>query len=593
MKTLRCLILMCCSVACSPQTPSVAEPNDPLNPRFRPTITTDDPNFPSNVWVTGSLAKISPGANPGRQHWADISAARNEFESFQVHVRATAKPIQLNVTVSDFVNAQTKDVIGADANVTVSREAYLNVTIVSDLNGTTGLIPDPLIPVRDPYFREFRNAFPFTVPLNETRSAWIDVYVPLKTPSGYYVATVTVNDGAQVLAKIPARLKVWNFDLPSTATLKSAFGLGFSGFCASVYGGFAGCSQYPGSQGSPDLGVALTHVAQATFFLDHRVSLSAVVVATTTPGGQWSQFDAVYGPLLNGQAKTILPGAQLSTIQYANGYNLKAADLKDWVAHFGAKSWLPKFFDYQCDEPPSGCTWDKLLSGATVFRNAAPGVPILVTTDISKATQNGVLDVIDILTPLVDYIDPRTGSNQRPSYDAWLKQPGKQLWWYQACDSHESCDNGTPGPKASTWPSYMIDASPVRNRVFQWMAFLYKIQGELYYATDNWGDNPWDHLYFAGGNGEGALFYPGSTSIVGGTTPIPIASIRLNLLRDGMEDYEYLFALAQAGQSSLSEQIARSFITNAYTFKTDPEALIAAREKLGTHLHQLSQSKQN
>lgn len=593
---LRSLLLVCCCAACSQQVPSSPEAavasNDPLNPRFRPTIAVDDANFPSNVWVTGSLAKIGPSAPPGKLHLAEISAARNEFESFQVHVRATAKPIQLNVTVSDFVNAQTKDVIAADANVTVSREDYLNVTTVSDLNGTAGLIPDALIPARDPYFHEIRNAFPVTVPVNETRSAWIDVHVPLKKPSGYYAATVTVNDGAQVLAKIPATLKVWNFELPSTATLKSAFGLGFAPFCTAVYGGFAGCGQYPGSQGSPDQAVALMHAAQAAFFLDHRVSLSAVVVAPTTPNGKWNQFDAVYGPLLDGKAKTILPGAALSAIQYQNGQTLNPADLKDWVAHFKAKGWLPKFIDYQCDEPPGGCTWDKLLSGANNFRSIAPEVPILVTVDIARATQNKVLDAIDILTPIVDYVEPKGGTNQRPSYDAWLSLPGKQLWWYQSCAENEACENGKPGPKTSTWPSYVVDASPVRNRIFQWMAFLYKIQGELYFATDAWGAaNPWDNVYAYGGNGHGVLFYPGATSRIGGKTPVPVPSMRLNLIRDGMEDYEYLFALAKAGQSAQAEQIARSFITNAYTFKTDPEALMSAREKLGTQLHQLSLPK--
>ena len=31
---------------------------------------------------------VTPEATPGAVHWAEIAAARNEFESFQVHVRA-------------------------------------------------------------------------------------------------------------------------------------------------------------------------------------------------------------------------------------------------------------------------------------------------------------------------------------------------------------------------------------------------------------------------------------------------------------------------------------------------------------------------
>lgn len=138
----------------------------------------------------------------------------------------------------------------------------------------------------------------------------------------------------------------------------------------------------------------------------------------------------------------------------------------------------------------------------------------------------------------------------------------------------------------------MIDASPVRNRIFQWMAFLYNIQGELYFATDAWQKDPWKSTYNFGGNGEGVLFYPGAPSRIGGTVPIPIASMRLKLIRDGMEDYEYLHALSRAGEASYAQQVSRDFITNAYTFQTDPQALLDARERLGNRLHQLSQAHQ-
>jgi hypothetical protein len=136
-------------------------------------------------------------------------------------------------------------------------------------------------------------------------------------------------------------------------------------------------------------------------------------------------------------------------------------------------------------------------------------------------------------------VHPQGSVSLRPEYDAWLARPNKRLWWYQSCDQHESCANGTPGPADSTWPSYMVDASPVRNRIFQWMAFLYKIQGELYYqvdycwtATDCASPDPWVSVYAFGGNGDGTLFYPGTPDRIGGNAPIPVASIRLKLIRD-------------------------------------------------------------
>lgn len=563
----------------------IAQDADPLDARLRPQIPAN--GVPDNVWVTDSMAKVQPDAAPGSLRFVDMSAARNEYESFQIHMRAGEAPLAVTISVSDFVNAHSPDRISSNPNVSVLREAYLNVTTVSDLNGISGLVPDALIPGTDPYFHETRNGFPLQVPPHETRSIWVDVFIPPATPSGYYLATATLNDGAKLLAKVPVRLAVWSFDLSATASLKSAFSIGYPSFGFAAYGDYKGCARYPGSNGSSERALALMHVATASFFLDHRVSISSVVVQPTIPGRKWISFDEIYGPLLDGRAPTLTAGAKLTALAYPNGKGENTADLKDYASHFAAKSWLSRFFVYQCDEPPAGCAWPTILSGANAVHAADPNIKTLVTTTIAAARKNGVLDAIDILVPVVDYMHPMKGDSQRASYDDWLKDSRKELWWYQSCDEHVSCENGTPGPKTSTWPSYMVDASPVRNRIFQWLAFSYRIQGELYYQVDMWGPDPWDHLYFAGGNGDGALYYPGTPAKIGGSTPIPVASMRLKLIRDGMEDYEYLAALAKAGQADLANQIIGSFITNAFTFKDDPAALRAAREQLGTALHRL------
>ena len=281
---------------------------DPLDPALEPPVDTDPGHYPTNVWVTDGMAKVHPDAAPGALHWALLEAAKNEFESFQVHVKATGAPIQLSVTVSDLTDARSGAQVAAASNVVVYREAYLNITTRSDANGTLGLTPDPLVPAVDPYLHQARNAFPVTVPVGETRSAWIDVLVPQSAPSGWYLGTATVKDGATTLATLPVRLAVWDFAMPSTATLRSGFGLGWNSLCVQAYGGYAACGAYPGAGGDADKATELTHLAQATMFLDHRVSLGDVVYAPVT-GSDFTHFDFVYSGVLTGTAGTMLPGA--------------------------------------------------------------------------------------------------------------------------------------------------------------------------------------------------------------------------------------------------------------------------------------------
>jgi len=100
------------------------------------------------------------------------------------------------------------------------------------------------------------------------------------------------------------------------------------------------------------------------------------------------------------------------------------------------------------------------------------------------------------------------------------------------------CEGGcTADPDAAcemSWPSYMVDASAVANRVMGWATYLYDVSGELYWrvnAAAELGMNAFEDQWFAGGNGDGTLTYRGLPSIIGGRHEVPIASIRLKMVR--------------------------------------------------------------
>jgi hypothetical protein len=589
---MRYLLLVCALAACgggSSGDDDVGPGGDPLDPTRAPPLDTDPSHYPANVWVTDGMVKVQPDASPGDVKWSQLWAAQNETETLQVHVRGAGSTIALTVTASEL----TDDVSGATLPAPlVSREAYLDITTLSDANGTAGLVPDALIPSVDPYVHEARNAFPVDVPDGETRSAWIDVAVPADAPSGYYHGTVTVADGGTTLATLPVVIGVWDVALPSTATLRSGFGLSWNGLCLQAYGSYEACGQYPGANGDADRGVELTHVAEATAFLDERVSLAEAVYATPSDD-DWTHFDQVYGPLMDGTAATHLAGAKLTHLWFSGDLG-SDTELGRWTSHFQQKGWLDRTSAYYCDEPPGGCSFDLVKTRADFIAGAAPALQRLLTTDIGEATDQDLLGRVEIMVAIVESMENRDQPSQRATYDTWLGDAKHHLWWYQSCDEHESCSNGDVGPATATWPSYMVDATPVRNRVFQWLAYLYDVEGELYYDSDYCWDatcggqsDPWVSQYAFGGNGDGTLFYPGTAAKIGGTTPVPVPSIRLELIRDGMEDYELLHALDAAGQGDLAKTTAAGFITNNYTFDNDPAKLQAARKALGDALHAL------
>jgi hypothetical protein len=173
---------------------------------------------------------------------------------------------------------------------------------------------------------------------------------------------------------------------------------------------------------------------------------------------------------------------------------------------------------------------------------------------------------------------------ERSAYDDDL-EGGKALWWYQSCASHGCYVVG--GKYFSGWPSYMIDVYPVANRIMQWVTWKMGVQGELYFSMNEaYGKagRPWEDVNRFGGNGDGTLFYPGRPDRIGGRSHIPVESIRLKLIREGLEDYEYLHLLDSVGESAFAKDIVNEIVRKTYDHEHDPDKLYAARRRMAEKL---------
>ncbi len=531
---------------------------------------------PPRVGVASGLVKLRPGDSPPPAASASLDAARNEFEPFQVWLHGGDTGLSgVTVSASELVGPGGAS-IGAE-HVRLYRQGLYEVVVPSNTEGAPGPWPDPLIPAIDAYVGEPRDAFPFDVPRDELRAVWAEVFVPPATPAGLYAGALTVTGTGLPPTSVPVELRVRAFALPSTATLKSAFGVRWN-VCAAHLGSYEAC-------GDPGTEAFLVLYGRAA--LDHRVSLDSVVYYG--PDGQdWSRFDAAYGPLLDGTAPTRLAGARQTSLRLQTG---DPAEMLLWREHFEARGWLDRLFDYTCDEPPQGCDFEAIADLAAGPR--AAGIRTLVTTDIDEIEAEALSAHLDIAVPIVNYMQDRGGSNRRPDYDAFLALgPEKELWMYQSCMSH-GCGDGcvaTSDAYFTGWPSMMIDASAVQNRAMEWLSFRLDVSGELYFETTYDLPAAWDDQCDFSGNGDGTLFYPGAPARIGGSQHIPIESIRLKLVREGMEDYEYLNLLCALGDCARARQVADALFPAPYqAAAVSPEALLAARADLADRIEALLQ----
>ena len=211
-------------------------------------------------WCPGSDAEPAGSAGVAGRVFA-MAAARNEYESFQVVVNrpnATVNSVAVAFTGGPPVGIA---LLSRPNSTLVHRAAYIDIKIVSDCDGTPGPWPDALIPDRDPWHGEKRNALPATAAAgHQNMLFWVDVFVHPDVPAGNYTAEVHVtltshsssssggggssssgtgggSPAESTVVAVPFQLRVFNFTLNSTSTrYKSAYGVSIDGALMAAYG---------------------------------------------------------------------------------------------------------------------------------------------------------------------------------------------------------------------------------------------------------------------------------------------------------------------------------------------------------------------
>ena len=284
-----------------------------------------------SVAVVRETQKIRPTDPPPASQMLTLSCAGNEFCAFQVAVSADATgPLSVtNVVLADLQGSCGTLSAG---NAMVYREGFLDVATPSNQDGATGLWPDPLIPVTDVFYGETRNALPAMVPVSQTQPFWVEVLVPPNTAADTYTGSITVSTSVMPDVTLPISIQVRGFNLPSTSSLRSAYGMDWDGPCVGHFGGYGGTS----------CDDAQLEALNALYFkdaLNHRITISSLVYAPpiTNGMGDFTSFDTLYGPFLDGTAigqPGTLQGAAITSIAYTG--DRVSASYAAWATHFKA-----------------------------------------------------------------------------------------------------------------------------------------------------------------------------------------------------------------------------------------------------------------
>ena len=513
---------------------------------------------PYLLWTESSMLRVMPQALPAAlptKTSARVSLAGGEYESFQVVLLAApGTPLrQVRVQVSDLVCLQNQSRIKAE-NIQWQQVGYVKVDqpaqtpATSDATG--GWWPDPLLPVQE-----------FDVPPGFAQSIWVTVFAPPGTPAGHYVGTVTVQPNGVAARTVEVAAEVYGFTLPRQGHLKTAFAL-MDGFLERVHG-----------QPLP----ADLRQRYGDFVLKHRLNPDDI-------------------------SRTAPPA--LEDLRHYRDQGLNAFNVLNMVEERGSRTWVcfsslqtytPQFKQSlieRLDPYVEKLRQENLLSQAYIYtfdergkdfypvireyfglvKQRYPGLHTLTTAYVPQDPE--------IMRDLnVDWNCP-VSSVYRLEAAERCRAAGLQVWTYICC-----------GPRYP-YANCMADDPLIEARVLGWQAYQQKIDGLLY-----WGLNIWDQASnrqpidpargplldwsIQSGNGrlygDGRLLYPGKDG--------PIGSIRLANIRDGLEDYEYLWLLSQKAGNGEAGRKACLPVTESLTkFTRDPAVLRAQRETIARQI---------
>ena len=461
-----------------------------------------------------SSYKVRPEETPPLKTTAELHAARNEFEAFQLVVLGGGSGLtQVRATAPTLTLQGTPQSLPSSA-VHLYRLATVHATFPSALDGAPGEWPDALIPdVEDgpaaalvsgtwrevDSIGETRAAFPFDVAPNRNGLIWVEVQVPINATAGDYTGSITVRGWSGVVPfkqSVSVLLRVRPFTLPSTSRFPSMFLMSVDQVCSAHGDGDVNhfCLSVPDERVWGRL--------YARFFLDHRISVGIPDSPDTSNWpGTFATFDNSYGALISGTDPfSRLPGAALTTVRYpwwqygSTDPAVQLPRLQQWVAYTKSKGVFNRTLDYSGDEPGiNGRTWSDALNRAGWVHSADPAFRVMFATyiDTYNANAGPLSNACNIITPLLDQLDgppgTRIAGNQRDltagdRYGVFrgLKRLN-QVWGYQSCNEH-GCGSSTL-PQAVNFPSFMTDASGVQNRAEPWLHFIYRLAGIHYYDT--------------------------------------------------------------------------------------------------------------
>ncbi|MBL8012459.1 MAG: DUF4091 domain-containing protein [Candidatus Omnitrophica bacterium] len=467
---------------------------DTINTLKGPSIQAD-----FKIFAASSLDRIFQDGKtlekPSFSTQIELSAGRNEYESAQVVVFPHKDLTNVKVQFSPLTD-QKSGITFDSKNISIRKVGYVPTGEPYYPVKYVGFWPDPLMPQEK-----------VDVAKDTFQPLWLTVYIPENAPAGNYQGVITVTADQIPAQTLPLQLRVYDFALPLASHLKTAFD--FYGHLTKL--------RFPQGEKESDIAwnARIDEINDRFIIEMLKYRMNPILNIDPTVPADLGRVDRYlrYGisnfsiGRRGGTFNNNWPTDEESINNLSGMYRTYAELLK-------LNGMLKYTYIYSWDEGEIGNPIVNRVTG--MIRRAHPGL-------INMVCYHGFWDP-DQMPDWGKYIDIWTFGIDDFKEDAMrkLQKLGLEMWLYIS------------GPSGYGSPNLALDFNSIDYRIIPWLCWKYDIKGFLYWCV-NWWEKADPFLTAVntswGQNGNGLIFYPGTNG--------PIASVRAELYRDGMEDYEY------------------------------------------------------
>jgi hypothetical protein len=533
------------------------------------------------TWYVDSLVKVFPGDRPGTNELSDKTwlVARNGHLNIQVALRSEEAISKLRVEL------KAPESEGKTLEAEARWVEY--VAVGSNPPGTPfdelvhsapGLFPDPLM-----------ETWPFDLKAGITQPVWLTVYAPPDARPGEYAGEATFFADGEPLKSINFTVRVAEAAVPAEQKLKVTNWFNFSYDPAAAdlrmhyriepYSdkhwellgnlGRVMASHRQNVVLTPVMMLAKPSITGGSIgydfsLLDKWVETfrKAGVIGTIEGGHLLGRSGGFFTPMVV-PAYVIEGGRVVSKpldTDDPRAEQFLESFLTALYAHLKEKGWEKQYIQHVSDEPhdreaPIYNRYSKII------HKHLPGVPTIDAVGLDQDI-SFFADVCDIWVPVLSSFD-----HQLDKIRTHVEKGG-QAWFYTCI-----------GPQGR-YLNRFIDLPLVKTQLLHWFNFRYDLTGFLHWGGSSWGPKPFQNMQTVINDnrtllpaGDNAIVYPNAEKLS------VLSSIRLEAMREGIEDYELLVALAGKDPAKAKE-LAKTAIPNINDYIRDVPAFRKLQRQL-------------